>query len=215
MKIVFEDDTIIVCIKPVGILSQNDSTGKESMITKLSLHTNTEIFPLHRLDRDVGGVMVYAKTKSAAAAISREISEHNFKKEYLALVHGLPQEKSGEMRDLLFKDSKRNKSFVVDRMRKGVKEALLSYEIVFCESKLSVVKVSLHTGRTHQIRVQFASRKMPLVGDRKYGGRDEFNEIGLWSYLISFSHPKTKRKLIFTALPENIIKNYYPKENTL
>ena len=214
MKILFEDDSIVVCIKPVGIQSQNDSTGKESMISLLCSHTNGEIYPLHRLDRDVGGVMVYAKTKAAAAFLSREIAEHNVRKEYLALVHGAPQEKSGEMRDLLFKDSRKNKSFMVDRMRKGVKEAVLSYKIIACDNELSVVKVLLHTGRTHQIRVQFASRKLPLVGDRKYGGRDDFKEIGLWSYLISFTHPKTKEKLIFKALPENNIKDYI-KEITL
>ena len=214
MKILFEDDSIIVCIKPVGIQSQSDSTGKESMITILSEHTGGEIFPLHRLDRDVGGVMVYAKTKFAAAGISKEIQAHNFKKEYLALVHGKPLEQSGEMKDLLFKDSRKNKSFVVDRMRKGVKEALLSYEVITSENGFSVVRVLLHTGRTHQIRVQFASRKMPLAGDRKYGGKDAFNEIGLWSYLISFTHPKTGEKLIFTAPPENNIKDYI-KEITL
>lgn len=214
MKILFEDDSIIVCIKPVGIQSQSDSTGKESMITILSDRTGGEIFPLHRLDRDVGGVMVYAKTKSAAAKLSRDIAEHNFKKEYLALVHGRPKDNKGEMKDLLFKDSRKNKSFVVDRMRKGVKEALLSYEVITSADGLSVVRVLLHTGRTHQIRVQFASRKMPLAGDRKYGGKDDFNEIGLWSYRISFTHPKTSEKIIFTAIPENNIKDYI-KEITL
>ncbi len=212
MEIVFEDKSIIVCIKPVGIQSQRESTGRESMITLLSAHCGCEVYPLHRLDRDVGGIMVYAKTKAAAAFLSREIAEHRFKKEYIALVHGAPNPEKGEMRDLLFKDSRKNKSFVVDRMRKGVKEALLEYETLCIRDGMAAVKVLLHTGRTHQIRVQFASRKMPLAGDRKYGGRDDFNQIGLFSYKITFTHPITKETLIFKGKPENIIKDYVLEE---
>lgn len=212
MKILFEDDCIIVCIKPVGIQSQRESTGRESMITLLSAHCGSEVYPLHRLDRDVGGVMVYAKTKAAAAFLSRDIAEHKLKKEYIALVHGAPNPEKGEMRDLLFKDSRKNKSFVVDRIRKGVKEALLEYETLCVRDGMAAVKVLLHTGRTHQIRVQFASRKMPLAGDRKYGGRDDFEEIGLFSFRLTLNHPKTGEELIFTAKPENIIKDYVLEE---
>lgn len=212
MKILFEDSEIIVCVKPCGILSQADSKGSKSMVTLLEEHCGSAVFPLHRLDREVGGVMVYAKTKFSASALSQDIKEHNFKKEYIALVHGKPQDNSGEMRDLLFKDSSKNKSFVVKRERKGVKEALLEYEVVCSvlknDQEFSVVKISLHTGRTHQIRVQFASRKMPLCGDKKYGARDDFNEIGLWSYSISFNHPKTGERLTFVTEPENIIAKY-------
>ncbi len=207
MKIIFEDESIIVCIKPMGILSQADSKGGESMITLLEEHTKGVIYPLHRLDKEVGGVMVYAKTKSAAAILSKDIGEQKFKKEYLALIHGKPDEK-GEMVDLLFKDSKKNKSFVVKKERRGVKKASLEYELINSNDELSVVKILLHTGRTHQIRVQFASCKMPLVADRKYGAKDEFNEIGLWSYRISFVHPKSKEAVSFCAEPQNIIKEY-------
>ena len=121
MKILFEDENIVVCIKQRGVVSQADSTGKESMITLLSDITNSEIYPLHRLDREVGGVMVYAKNKKSAANISRQITDKTFKKEYIALVHGVPESDKGEMHDLLFKDSKKNKSYVVKRERKGVK----------------------------------------------------------------------------------------------
>lgn len=206
MQILFEDNEIIVCIKTRGVLSQADMHGSESMISMLEEKCKATIYPLHRLDREVGGVMVYAKTKSAAAFLSEEIKAHRFNKEYIALVHSKPHQNNGEMRDLLFKDSRKNKSFVVKRERKGVKEALLDYELIesfFIENEeFSKVKVKLHTGRTHQIRVQFASRKMPLVGDKKYGANDEFKSIGLWSYLISFIHPKTKEHLMFSQEPD-------------
>jgi len=206
MKIIFEDTEIIVCIKPVGVLSQKDASGKLNMVDLLEEHCSCTVFPLHRLDREVGGIMVFAKTKAAAARLSQDIANHNFKKEYIALIHGVPDKESGEMRDLLFKDSSKNKSFVVKRQRRGVKEALLEYEVI--ESfdkdgeKYSKVKVLLHTGRTHQIRVQFASRKLFLVGDRKYGAKDEFKQIGLWSYGITFNHPKNNKNMYFSVEPE-------------
>ncbi|MBR6509251.1 MAG: RluA family pseudouridine synthase [Clostridia bacterium] len=206
MKIIFEDESIIVCIKPRGIVSQEDAGGKESMVKLLSDYTGGEIYPLHRLDRDVAGIMVFAKTKTAAAFLSEEIREHKFNKEYIAVVHSKPQENSGEMRDLLFKDSRKNKSYVVKRERKGVKEAILEYELLETfmieGDECSKVKIKLHTGRTHQIRVQFASRKMALLGDKKYGSRDNFDKIHLWSYSLSFKHPVTKEKLNFKAEPK-------------
>ena len=212
MKILFEDEQIIVCIKPEGILSQSDSKGGESMITQLEEYCGTKIYPLHRLDREVGGVMVYAKTQKAAAMISKDIAEQKLQKEYMALVHGTPDTPIGEMKDLLFKDSSKNKSFVVKRERKGVKKASLEYEVLntkdYENDPYSVVRILLHTGRTHQIRVQFSSRKMPLAGDRKYGGQDSFKQIGLWSYRISFIHPITKEKLVFSLNPENFIKDF-------
>ncbi len=208
MEILFEDKSIIVCVKPVGVMSQNDNATSKNMVSILSEHCGCEVYPLHRLDRDVGGVMVYAKTKSAASILSRDIAERRLKKEYIALVHGIPIPKKGEMRDLLFKDSKRNKSFVVDRVRRGVKEALLEYDTLGSKDGMTAVQVLLQTGRTHQIRVQFASRKMPLAGDRKYGGRDDFKEIGLFSFRLTFTHPETRERLIFERQPDNIIKEY-------
>lgn len=197
MKILFEDKNIIVCVKPRGLLSQADSGGGESMVSRLCEHTKGEVYPLHRLDREVGGVMVYAKTRQAAATLSKQISEHSLKKEYIALVNGQPDKASGEMRDLLFKDSRKNKSYVVKRERKGVKEAVLEYNLIEKGDAYSKVLILLHTGRTHQIRVQFASRKMPLAGDRKYGASDDFKFIGLWSYRITFAHPMTNETISF------------------
>ncbi len=212
MKIIFEDDYIIVCIKPTGLLSQADSGGGKSMISLLQAHTGDTVYPLHRLDREVGGIMVYAKTQKAASVLSRDIAEQKLKKEYLALIHGAPEIATGEMKDFLFKDSRQNKVFVVKKERKGVKKASLEYELLNTKEleneKLSVVRILLHTGRTHQIRVQFASRKMSLAGDRKYGAKDSFKEIGLWSYSLSLCHPKTKENLNFTAYPENMIKDF-------
>ena len=146
--------------------------------------------------------MVYAKNKKSAANISRQITDKTFKKEYIALVHGTPDTDKGEMHDLLFKDSKKNKSYVVKRERKGVKSALLEYEIIEKNENYSKVLVSLHTGRTHQIRVQFASRKMPLIGDKKYGANDDSKILCLWSYKISFYHPISKEKLVFFYDPD-------------
>ncbi len=212
ITVLFEDKDIVVCIKPCGVLSQSDEQGRENMISILSALCGSQIFPLHRLDREVGGVMVFAKNKKSAATLSCDIAENRFKKEYIALVHNSLEENSGLMKDLLFKDSRKNKSFVVNKMRKGVKEAVLEYEVLKrleIESEpYSVVRVLLHTGRTHQIRVQFASRKMPLAGDKKYGARDEIREIGLWSYRISFIHPSSKQELEFSAFPENYMKSY-------
>lgn len=207
MKILYNDDYIVVCIKPTGMLSQADSNGEKSMITELSDMCGCEIYPLHRLDKGVSGVMVYAKTKFAANVLSRDIAEHNFKKEYLAVVSGLPEEK-GEMVDLLFKDSRKNKSFVVKGMRKGVKSAKLEYERMKTDAEKSLVRVLLHTGRTHQIRVQFASRKMPLLGDKKYGGDASYNNIALLSYRLTFRHPKTKEELVFTADDNEFLNTY-------
>lgn len=212
VKVLFEDRDIIVCIKPCGVLSQSDEQGRENMVSILTELTGGNIYPLHRLDREVGGVMVFAKSKRAAAALSRDIAENRFKKEYIALVHNLPSENKGSMRDLLFKDSRKNKSFVVNSMRKGVKEALLDFEVLktttIQSEQYSIVKVLLHTGRTHQIRVQFAFRKMMLAGDKKYGARDSFESIGLWSFGICFNHPISQEKLCFEEKPQNIIKEY-------
>lgn len=175
------------------------------MISLLEEHTGGAVFPVHRLDRETGGVMVYAKTPAAAAALSAQITQKQMKKEYLALVHGQAPD-SGEMLDLLFYDRTKNKSFVVSKARKGVKEARLAYRTLCSEKRnglpYSLVQVRLLTGRTHQIRVQFASRQMPLAGDRRYGAKDDFPVLGLWAYRLSFFHPVSKEPLIFTQPPE-------------
>lgn len=200
MNIIWEDSGIIMCEKPVGALSQPGPDGGESMLSLLAEYRRGRgepeyIAPIHRLDRGVGGLMVFAKDKKMAAGLSQLIQQHQFIKEYRAVVHGIPPEPQGEMTDLLFRDTARNKTFVVQRERRGVREAKLDYTLLATAeeegSPLSLVQVRLYTGRTHQVRVQFASRRMPLVGDGKYGGRDNGVPLALWSYRLSFCHPKT------------------------
>lgn len=203
MEILFEDKDVIVAIKERGLLSEENS--KPNMVTHLKEHTNGEIFPVHRLDKDVGGVMVYAKTKKAASELSKQAGDRTMEKTYLAVLHGAPEGKSGILEDLLFFDKGKNKSFTVKKERKGVKKALLSYNVLNEKAELSLVEVKLMTGRTHQIRVQFASRKMPLVGDRRYGAKDDSKIIALWSKEISFIHPAKGERMSFQNLPQEEI----------
>lgn len=200
MEILYEDNHIIVCRKERGLLSQ-DGAGKPCMTDKLREYTKGEIYPVHRLDKDVGGIMVYAVTQKAAAELSKQVAEHTMEKEYLAVVHGESAE--GTLEDLLFFDRSKNKSFVVKKERRGVKKALLEYKTLERKGEKSLVRVRLHTGRTHQIRVQFAHRKMPLFGDRRYGGRDEEKTIALWSCKVSFLHPATKERMSFELYPQD------------
>ncbi len=208
MKILYEDRDIIVIEKPVGILSQDDGKGSENCESLLNEYIVSKgergcVYLIHRLDRNVGGVMVFARNKMAAASLSTQMQNKTFIKEYRALIHSRPENDEGIMEDLLFKDSRKNKTFVVNRMRKGVREAKLSYKVLETKDspygEVSLVHIRLYTGRTHQIRVQFASRKMPLVGDGKYGGSDNGAKIGLWSYRLTFVHPGTKEEVSFES----------------
>lgn len=188
----YESRDIAVCVKPVGLESQ------QQVPEELAKVLGGTFFPVHRLDLNVGGVMVYARTKAAAAALSKLIQDGEMVKEYVAMVHGTPEEE-GDWEDLLFKDSAKNKVFVVKRMRGGVKKARLTYRRLSA-GDTSLVRIRLFTGRSHQIRVQFASRKFPLVGDHKYGGRDEAAAPMLFSCCITFPlKGKTHR---YEALPE-------------
>ena len=180
MEILYSDKEIVVCLKPVGLDSEHQ------VPEALSGLLGGEIFPLHRLDKNVGGVMIFARTKAAAAAFSRLIQENKLVKEYVALAHGAVPE-SGDWQDLLFKDSRKNKVFVVKRQRNGVKAARLEF-VRLREGDPALVRVRLHTGRTHQIRVQFASRGFPLVGDRKYGAKDETSAPMLYSCCLTFPY---------------------------
>lgn len=205
IKILHFDKQIIVCEKPRGILSQADASRARNLPDILKEQTGSYyIEAVHRLDRPVGGVMVYARSKKAAAILCEDVKNHSFEKEYLAVIHGKPEENSAELRDFLFKDRQRCKSYVVKTMRKGAKEAILSYEVLETVGDLSLIKVKLKTGRTHQIRVQFSSRNMPLVGDEKYGGAADKCNIALFSHKIKFSHPQTKKPLEFVLYPENV-----------
>lgn len=206
MEILFEDKDVIVAIKERGLLSEENS--KPNMVTLLKEHTKGEIFPVHRLDKDVGGVMVYAKTKKAASELSKQAGDRTMEKTYLAVLHGAPEGKSGILEDLLFFDKRKNKSFTVKKERKGVKKALLSYNVLNEKAELSLVEVKLMTGRTHQIRVQFASRKMPLVGDRRYGAKDDSKIIALWSKEVSFINPASGERVSFQKLPDETVFSF-------
>lgn len=198
IDILFENKDFVVCIKPVGICSQSEKA--EDMVKLLRAQTGSDIFPVHRLDTAVGGTMVFAKNSKTAALLSKQITDGTFKKKYLAVITGRPEEKSGVLKDLLFKDSSKNKTFVVRRERRGVKKASLEYETLATADGMSLVKVLLHTGRTHQIRVQFASRKMPLVGDGKYGSKDNRCTVALWSNEVSFTY--NSDKMMFLSEPD-------------
>jgi 23S rRNA pseudouridine1911/1915/1917 synthase len=180
MKILFQDKDIVICVKPVGLDSE-----KELPLALQEL-LGGEMFVIHRLDKNVGGVMVFARTKAAAAKLSKAVQEGAMVKEYVAMVHGAPPEQ-GDWTDFLWKDSGKNKVFVVKRERKGVKKARLEYCRVW-QGEQSLVHVRLHTGRSHQIRVQFASRGFPLVGDHKYGSRDDAKAPMLFSCRIRFPY---------------------------
>lgn len=192
MEILYSDRDLAVCIKPVGMDSEIEVP--EAITQQLG----GAVFPIHRLDKNVGGVMVYARTKHAAAELSKSVQEGHMIKEYAAMVHGSPPE-SGDWEDLLWKDSKKNKVFVVKRQRTGVKKARLEFRTLR-SGETSLVHIRLHTGRSHQIRVQFSSRGYPLVGDHKYGSRDERTEPMLFSHRITF--PWKGQTKLFEADPD-------------
>ena len=205
MNILYEDNELTVAVKPTELLSEQspDKSGFADLLA--TRNQNGYIGVIHRLDRGVGGVMVYARTPVAAARLSEAVRDHTLKKEYLAIVHGVPNEKSGRLCDLLFHDRFKNKTFVVDRSRRGVKEAILDYEVQKSIEHpslgmLSLIRIKLLTGRTHQIRVQFSSRGYPLLGDRKYGAPSHA-PIGLFSCRLTLPHPKTHLEMTFEAEP--------------
>ena len=207
IKILYQDAALAVAVKPAGILSQPDRTGEDSMISLLTAQLGKEVFPIHRLDRAVGGVMVFAMSKAAAGKLSGMMGTDAFEKEYMAVIHGAPNEEKGELLDFLYHDARKNFTTVVPKTQKDAKEARLAYTLLGrdMEKEFSLVRVRLYTGRTHQIRVQFASREMSIAGDGKYGARDRMG-LALWSYRLSFRHPIRKKQMSFTALPDQSIE---------
>ena len=228
IDILYEDQFLLVCIKPAGVLSQPDATGSgEDMLSLLrdQLKARDGVEPyiglVHRLDRGVGGVMVFAKRQDVAGALSTAVANRTLIKQYLAVVHGRSNEASGVWKDFLYKDAAKNKTFVVERQRKGVKEASLAYAALATQDdtpagECSLLQIRLHTGRTHQIRVQCASRALPLIGDGKYGARDHGLPIGLWSYRLTFAHPRKKGKTVdIAALPTGEVFGWFGEIETV
>ena len=197
MDIVYLDDKIVVCIKPAGVLSTDEPGGMPEL---LRAELGGEIRTVHRLDRVVSGLMLLARSQETASALSKSIRDEQFKKQYLAVVHGNCPD-NGRMTDLLLRDKALKKTFVVTEGAKGVQEAILDYETIERSGGMSLVRIELVTGRTHQIRCQFSSRGLPIVGDRKYGSKEDGCDIALWSHLLRFEHPETHSLMHFTRLP--------------
>lgn len=207
MHILYEDSQLVAAEKPVGMLSEPAGSGENDMGSALAQQLGMALLPVHRLDRSTGGAMVFAKTRSAADKLSELIRQRAMEKEYLAVVHGTP-EPEGIWTDLLFRDSAHNKTFVVRRLRKGVREAKLAYRLLqtvqLPNGAASLVRIQLYTGRTHQIRAQFAARKMPLLGDGKYGSRDNRCDTALWCCRLAFRHPFTGKPIEVKSAPPAI-----------
>ena len=199
MQIVYQDAQIVVCIKPARVLSTDEPGGLPELLRQ-ALGTQ-DFRTVHRLDRVVSGLMVVARNAAAASDLSRQIREDTFEKEYLAVVHGSPAVAADRLCDLLLRDKARKMTFVVAEAGKDVQPAALRYQLLATQNGMSRVRIQLETGRTHQIRVQFASRGMPLVGERKYSQLDDPCEIALWSYRLGFTHPTTGEKMEFTWEP--------------
>ena len=212
LKIIYEDNHIIVAQKPVNIPSQGDKTGDIDMLTiikqyikeKYNKPGNVYLGLIHRLDRPVGGVMVFAKTSKAAARLSEQVREKIFKKKYLVIANGKFNKNNGTLEDYMLKNEKTNMSKIVKEGTNNAKYAQLDYEVLKYdpELNLSVLKINLHTGRHHQIRVQLSSREHSIYGDQKYGGRGHGKQICLWAYELTIQHPITKEQMTFTCIPE-------------
>lgn len=198
-EILYADAAVAVVVKPAGVLSQGDA--ENAMPALLQKRLGGAIFPVHRLDQPTGGVMVYARTQDAAAKLSAQMQSEAFGKEYLAVLDGTPEPVEGELHDLLFFDRQKGKSYAVRRKRAGVKDARLAYRVLAQAEGLTLVRVRLYTGRTHQIRVQFSSRGWPLTGDGKYGSRNNRCAPALWSAELHFAHPVTGETLTFRSQP--------------
>lgn len=200
MEILYRDASLLVCVKPAGVLSTDEAGGLPSLLRQELGEPDADVRTVHRLDRAVSGLMALARSAAAASALSREIREGGFEKEYLAVVHGdCPA--GGELRDLLYRDRARKMTFVAAAPGKDAREAVLDYETVGRGPGMSMVRIRLRTGRTHQIRVQFASRGYPLFGERKYCAEPDDCPLALWSCALGFTHPETGEYLRFSREP--------------
>ncbi len=204
LDIIYQDKRILVAVKPSGVLSTDEPGGMPELLRRELGYPNASVRTVHRLDRTVSGLMVFARSKEATRILSRQMQDGEFHKEYLAVVHGCPEEKQGEFRDLLLRDKARKMTLVTDTPGKDAREAILQYTVLDSREGMSLVRIRLLTGRTHQIRVQFSSRGLPLAGDRKYGKEDGINPIALWSCCLRFSHPETGEIMEFSEHPPAI-----------
>ena len=201
MELIHVDRDIVVCIKPPRVLSTDEPGGLPDLIREALGEPNANIRTVHRLDRVVSGLMVLARTNNSAAELSRQIRDGEFDKEYVAVLHGVPEDDRETLRDLLLRNKPERKTYVVQEPGKDVQEAILHYEVLSKTENLSKVRIELVTGRTHQIRAQFSSRDLPLVGDRKYSLFEDDCEIALWSHKIAFNHPYTGKRMVFIQEP--------------
>ena len=201
MELIYQDADIVVCIKPARVLSTDEPGGVPDLVREALEDPKADVRTVHRLDRVVSGLMVLARNAKAASELSRQIRDNEFEKEYMAVLHGCPVEEQGTLRDLLGRDKARKMTYVASEPAKGVQEAVLHYQLRSRKGDISKVQIQLETGRTHQIRVQFSSRGLPLVGERKYSELNDPCEIALWSYRLAFTHPKTGKRMEFTHEP--------------
>ena len=204
MEIIYKDTEVLVCVKPQRVLSTDEPGGVPDLVRDALGNPTADVRTVHRLDRVVGGLMVLARNAVAASNLSCQIREGRFQKEYLAVVHGRPEYDMGRFCDLLFRDKARKMTMVAEKPGKGVQPASLSYRVVASKNGMSKVRVQLETGRTHQIRVQFSSRGLPLVGERKYSALEDNCEIALWSSKIVFAHPMTGEIMEFALEPPDV-----------
>ena len=217
IEILYEDRDLLVCVKPAGCLSE-DGPSETCMPRQLRAQYRAAgkgdfIAGVHRLDRNVGGLMLFSRRKEITGKLTAAVAEHRVVKEYLAVLRGQITEPEGTLTDLLFRDSTKNKTYVVKRMRKGVREASLSYRVLATADNLTLVRVRLHTGRTHQIRAQFSSRGLPLLGDVRYGSKDPNCDCALWSFHLRFDHPVTGKEVeVYRRPPEAYPWNRFPDE---
>lgn len=201
MEILYADRRVCVCVKPAGVLSTDEPGGMPELLRAALGGENPCVRSVHRLDRTVGGVMVYARSRMAASLLSAQLREGRFEKTYLAVVCGAPEKEADKLRDLLRRDRASRRTEVVSAPDKDTREAVLRYETLAAAEGLTLLRVALQTGRSHQIRVQFASRGTPLWGDGKYGRAEESGTVALWSHTLAFDHPETGERLTFTAPP--------------
>ncbi len=201
MDLIYYDGNLIVAIKPAGVISTDEPGGMPSLLRETLGDENADIRAVHRLDQVVSGLMVYAQNNETASELSRQIRDNEFKKTYLAVIHGVPAERHGRMEDILLRSKENRKTFVVKKPTRGAQEAILDYTLLGSNGEHSLVSIELVTGRTHQIRAQFSSRGLPLLGDRKYGAADDNCRIALWSYSLGFTNPSTSRFMTFRVKP--------------